>query len=362
MEVQYIGTPEAKMSLRDIILVIRQYWLYLLRRWYILLAAGLMGALLGFLYFRYTPPKFLASSNFVIEESSQSTGDNSLAAMFGQTNSVGLFQGQNLQWLYTTNLMLQKTLMTPIAEGRKELIIDQFMRMDKHMRDMRERPEFGAIQFTAFQASFNKPQTMILDACVSLLKAKYLKINSVDKTDGVIRVDLISEDELFGKAFVETLVATVNEYYISSKTGNKVNQVAQLEKQVAKYDQRLNQRLAQSATETDKVPYPNPDLSIATIKPQRTNVDVALNTQMYTQTVAALEAAKIELAKATPLITVIDTPSLPLPIVKKSLAVCIAIGVGLLVMLTLVALIIYRSYKKIMAEPEQPKTSTVNFT
>ncbi|MBM3440481.1 MAG: lipopolysaccharide biosynthesis protein, partial [Bacteroidetes bacterium] len=92
---------EDEISLRDLVLQMQQIFQYLLSRWVILLAAGIMGGGLGYFYATLQPTLHVSRLSFVVEDGK--SGGGGIAALAGQFgfdmgggSGGSLFSGDNI--------------------------------------------------------------------------------------------------------------------------------------------------------------------------------------------------------------------------------------------------------------------------
>lgn len=313
-----------EVSLKDVILSLREWLYYLLSQWKVLLIALVVGVILGLAYSFFTPKKYVAKTTFVLDEDSQTGG--SMGALAGLSNVLGggggdgsLFSGDNIMWLYTSNRMLGETLLDTVNSGEKKIVLINWLleidhdlkSVDKKMRDNNSRYE-GFPNMTLSRRELSRGQGQVLNAAISIIKSNYIQTSVENNTVGIVGVTFTSTEEAFSLAFARKIVALVNNFYINTKTQKEQEQVEVLQKKVDEYNHNMNQSMHQAANAADAVPYANPMLRSLQVKPQREVVDVQLNSTIYTTLVQQLEMAKVALAKETPLIQVVDAPELPL--------------------------------------------------
>ena len=68
-------------SLNDILNVLRAYWRFLLKKWWLLILVGLIGATLGTVYYYKQSSKYEAVTTFLLED--KSSGGGGLAGLVG---------------------------------------------------------------------------------------------------------------------------------------------------------------------------------------------------------------------------------------------------------------------------------------
>ena len=115
-----IDANDDEISLKDLILKIREWWKYLLSKWVVILIAGIIGGLIGLGYSFYKKPVYTAKTTFVLE-SGDGGGAGALGQYAGLASMVGvdlggggggIFQGDNIIELYKSRTMIEKTLLS----------------------------------------------------------------------------------------------------------------------------------------------------------------------------------------------------------------------------------------------------------
>lgn len=350
MEIQQ---DRGEISLKELILRIKEVLAFLRRKWIIILLLIVIGAVLGFVWAKFKKPKYMAQSVFVLDESnnksSQLGGLAALGLDLGNSSADGLFSGsKNIIWLYSSRPMIKRTLLTSVIHnGRKELLIDWFLETSK----LSKNPGFAKGQFLGITdtAILNPVQNALINECYGTIVAKYLKIKEQDGTDNMIRVEVTSSDELFSKEFTETLVNTVNQFYIHSKTLKISEEINVLQRKADSIRYKMDNAMYQAASAIDAAPNANPNLQVLRVAPQRKGVDVNVSTALYIELAKNLESRKMALSQETPLIQVIENPSLPLQVILPS-PITYAILWGFVFgFLTVAFLVVRFLYIKIMA-------------
>jgi uncharacterized protein involved in exopolysaccharide biosynthesis len=124
--------------------------------------------------------------------------------------------------------------------------------------------------------------------------------------------------------------------------------VAILQRQADSIRNELNQAITGVATYTDNTFNLNPALNVNRVPSTKKQIDVQANTAILTQLVTNLEMAKVTLLRETPLIQLIDRPTLPLKKDKPGKAKSLLIGGILAGFLTILYLIVRILLKQVM--------------
>lgn len=348
---------EEKTSLKDTILSIKSYFKYLAKKWYWILFSIILCALIALFVHRQTPLLNVAKYSFVLEEAGGSTSNSPLSnlGIGGQQQGAGLFQTENLIHFYSSKLMIQNTLLSPVPGKDGKLFYDWFFEIDNEAIEAVKEGRISQIAIPGNQdrEKLSVQQMAILDYVTAQIKGRYLVVQTVPNTIGIIEVIVSAEHEQFAYEFNKQLVNDVNNFYIEYKTQKTAKKVKELQAKADEYDAELNRSMVKTASSIDAIPYPNPAMQSAQVKPQRESVDVSVITQLYSQTTASLEQAKLELARETPLIQTIDAPTLPLLKVRPNLIIYLIVGAiaGLIIAISI--LVLKRYYANIMAEEQK---------
>jgi uncharacterized protein involved in exopolysaccharide biosynthesis len=350
-----------EISLKKLILKLREWWRYFLSRWVIILIAGLLGGGIGLTYAWLTKPSYQAVVTFALEDDKGSGGGLSgalgLASSLGidlGTNAGGAFSGANLIELMKSRKMVQKALLSTIEIGDTKMTLgDQLLEMSKMKSKLVEKGIWKGKQFYTVNAETNQ-LNLQQDSVMHILHEKVtgsgglLTVAQKDKKISIISVEVNSNHELFSKAFAETIVKEVSDFYIETKSKKAKTNVAILQKQADSIRNELNQAITGVAVSSDNTYNLNPALNVNRVPSTKKQVDVQANTAILTQLVTNLEMAKVTLMRETPLIQLIDRPTLPLKKEKLAKLKFLILGGLLAGFLAIVFLIIQRIGKQIM--------------
>lgn len=303
-------------SFKDVILNIKSWISYLKRKWFWILLFAVIGGILGFLYSKSVKTVYVAESTFVIDEENAAKSGNGLAALgvgLGGKSSGFFEAADNIIWLYSTRLMIQKALLTSVdTSGKSIMLINWFLAESGLQKEYLKNPVMSKVKFDRTDSTLSREQNAIINRCAYMIRSKYLKAQMVAKTDNVISVTFRSKNELFSALFTNELVKNVNNYYIQTKSKKAAQEVALLEKKVAEYKAEMSSDMYQVASGFDDTPYPNPNRTVLRVEPQRKQVDAKISGEIYGQLIQQLEMSRTNLQKQTPLIQIIEQPVLPL--------------------------------------------------
>lgn len=323
-------TRDDEISLKEIILKLKDWWRYLLSKWLIILVVGLLGGALGLVYSIYKKPNYVATLTFVLEEESKGGLGNlgGLAAMAGVNlggGAGGIFQGDNILELYKSRSMLTKALLTK-ASTNDSLLVDRYITANRLREAWAEDPKLSKIDFTISQKDFTVQHDSLMGVFIKNIKENYLMVSKPDKVLSLIEVQVTTPNESFSKDFTEVLVQQVNKFYVETKTKKVLENFRIIQHQVDSVRNELNAAIAGVAFMADANPNANSAKQSLRVPSSKRQVDVQANQAILTELVKNLEVSKINLRRETPLIQIIDEPILPLKIERLGKAKGIILG------------------------------------
>lgn len=351
------NTNPNEITLKDLFIKINNLIKYLLSKWKPILIISVLGAALGYVYTVVNKPVYSALTTFVLEENSNSGMSQyaSLASMVGIDlggGGGGIFQGDNIIELYKSRKMIQAALLKKIKEDNKiELLIDRYIEFN-HLRDKWAKSKTPALQNINFilpeGKEMNRTQDSILGKVIDNITLNYLSVGKPDKKLSIIHVDVKAKDEIFAKEFANSIVQTVNNFYVETKAHKASQNLTLLQHQTDSVKAVMTGAIYRTASITDATPNLNPTRQVLRVSAQGSQFNAESNKAILTQLVQNLELAKLTLRKETPLIQIIDEPVYPLKVDKISKALGIIGGFIIAAVLTSTFLLVSRFFKNII--------------
>lgn len=295
---------------------------------------------ISLLYNYVKSPTYYARTSFVLdsESSSNSIGDiASLASLAGINASSfidasSLFQIDNIQELYRSSSMLKETLLTRSLFGNKnELLINRFGQEEK----INKKWNNLGIDFSneSLLSSKSRLHDSVLFEAVKIIKENYLIVDKPSRKTTILEIGFDHKDEIFAKSFNENLVSIVNNFYFKTKTRKTGENLKILQRQADSVKKVLDKSILILAEKDQSIPNPNPLTKVSLVPYQKALVDVQANGAIYQEIVTQLELAKVTHRNKTPLIQIIDKPTLPLENSRLKFFECLFYGLfgGLLI-------------------------------
>lgn len=312
-------------SLKELIIKLKEWVVFLNSKWKIILMAAIFGSLLGLTFSFIIKPKYKSNLTFAMEEEKAGSmgglgGALGLASSFGidlgGSGGGGAFAASNLSVLMKSHLIIEKVLLDSYnINGKTRTLADYYIQINNLRNKWSSNPVLKNIQFLpgAERSKFTRIQDSILFEFHKVLtKKENLDISQKDKKVTIVAIEVNSEDELFSKLFCEAVANETSEFYIQTKSKKARINTNVLQKQTDSVRSVLNNNITSVAKETDNVYNLNPTLNVKSSKSRKIQVDVTANTEVLKQLIVQLELSKITLRKETPLIQLIDRPTLPL--------------------------------------------------
>lgn len=343
------------VSLKVLILTIREWIAYLLSKWLIILIVGLIGGALGFIIALNKKPRYKGELTFVLEETkSGGLGAYSgLASQFGIDlgggGGMGVFSGDNIVEFLKSRLMVEKTLLSPVQyNGKTTTLVDFYIDYNEIRKDWGHLPAMKDLRFPvgANREKFSLQQDSILGMIYQTLVKENLVVEKPDKKLSFVSVVCTTESEAFCKMFIERLVDEAARFYIETKTKRSKAIVDKQQAQVDSIERLLNRQTYSAAKIQDL--NMNPVRKIASISGEVALRDKMVLQTMYGEVLKNLEISKMTLSQETPMIQIIDKPILPLKKDKLGKAKGIILGGILAGVLICSLLIIIEVYRRIV--------------
>ncbi|SHG29378.1 Chain length determinant protein [Flavobacterium fluvii] len=344
--------PNDEISLKELLEKVKEWYVYLLSQWKIIVLAGFIGAILGLTYSFTKKPIYTATLTFALEDEKSGGG---LGGALGLASSFGfdlggsggsIFSGSNLAELFKSRIMVEQTLLTPVVVNDRTIsLAEMYIQEQEWRKEWDDKPKFKNIQFlpNTNRKYFTRAHDSILGVIYNNLSKTSLSVAQRDKKISIISMDVSTTNELFSKYFCDALARQVGEFYVATKTKKARANMAILQKQTDSIRRELNSAITGVAVANDNTFMLNPALNVRRTPSVRRQVDVQANTAILTELVKQTELAKVTLRKETPLIQVIDRPILPLPVERLRKLKGILLGVILMGILS----ISFLSFKKI---------------
>jgi len=301
---QTIKYPELKS-------VLNRFLNYFISQYKLVLYITLISTILGFLYGKFQPSSFKATTTFIVEDKSGrgSGGLSGLASQFGIDaggltggGGAGLFDGDNVLEIIKSRGIIEKVLLTKMDNNTNGQTIADYYIQISDFKSAFESKNINTKSLNFIAIAEGTKHSVVQDSILYILYAeisKNLTVEKRNKKSTIITLQVSSPDQVFSKIFAEELIKQTSDLYIDIKTGN-------LSKSIGKI-----QRKADSLQNSLVGIYQN-SFQINMSRNDLSERDKTFSSTLYAEVVKNLETLKLSLINQTPVIQVLDTPKLPL--------------------------------------------------
>jgi hypothetical protein len=322
---EQINLINDEISLKELIIKIKYWLIYLKSKLKIIILSGILGGLIGLTIAWFEKPIYKAVLTFAMEEDKGGSGSGlsgalGLASSFGidlgGSGGGGAFAASNLSALMKSHLIIEKVLLdTYEINGKKTTLAEYYIHFNNFRKKWSKNSMLNSVHFFpgADRTKFSlKQDSILIEFRKELTKKENLDIVQKDKKVTIITIEVNSINEIFSKLFCEALASETSEFYVQTKSKKARMNTNVLQKQADSVRAVLNNNITGVAREADNVFNLNPTLNVKSANSKKIQVDVTANTEVLKQLVVQLELSKITLRKETPLIQTIDRPIFPL--------------------------------------------------
>jgi hypothetical protein len=342
-----MSSTDGEISVKYVVLKVKEWIRYLWSKWLILGIAGLVCGVLTMLYTWFSLPSYTATLSFVLSSSSQTTGLMGLASQFGIDLSSGsddAFTGGNIMALMNSQTMVQKALLQK-PEGSNELLVNMLAKDKKMDQGWNNSPRTkGAYPFPDDASKFTGVQDSLFRGIYKDVAENYLNISKPDDNESVYVVETTSHDELFSLYLTKYLVDATSKFYIDTKTSVAKTNLAMIQHEADSLRRLLTGSISSTTQIYDQTYNLNPAYQSQRNGAQEGQLTITAVGTAYGEVLKNLELAKITLLKETPLYQVIDEPQLPLVADKRGRLFSLIVGGFIGVVLMSAILITKRSF------------------
>ena len=316
-------TDNDEISLKELIVKAKEWWQYLLSKWIIILAFGLGGAVIGLVVSLLTPPKYTAHLSFaLVEKSAGGGGLADLASSFGLSSmlgggSSGAFSGDNLLEIMQSPHTIEQTLLTPVVyQGKKQNLVEAYIQFNDLRKGWLKNIANKELQTLSYptgqkRETFTRTQDSVLNSIYDkIIKSNALTIARKDKKLSFVNVSFTSNDEVFSKLFEEKLMEVTYRFYSDTRTSQSRANIDMMQAKADSIKHLYESSLYRSAGYSQV--NINQALSFAAVPKIKQENNAQLYATVYTEVLKNLETLKLDLARETPIVQIIDTPRFPL--------------------------------------------------
>ncbi len=293
-----------------------------LRKWWLLLLAGVAGGLAGIFYASVQKPRYESRLTFSLDagatEGALSSAMN-LAAQFGLGIGAGqsMFDGDNILEIMKSRRMVESVLLTTDSfAGKPQTLIQFYLDHTGLGAAYARKPHLSKISFPP--GITRSGLSYLQDSILYNVYLSFVKENLVasrpDKKLGIYEVKVVSLNEQFSKVFTDRLVETTTAFYteITSKKDRETLEI--LEQRVASLKGEVGTSIQSRAGSQDA--NVNPAFAAAQVPAMRQQYNIQAYGEAYKEMFKTLEMARYQYLKKIPLLQIIDHADYPMRRIK----------------------------------------------
>lgn len=317
-------------SLENMMNTSKAFLRYLLRKWWMLVLAMLVGGFLGMAYYLKQKPKYVAESTFILEEkSSGGSGLAGLASQFGfnigGVSGGGMFSGDNILTILESKKVVREVLLSKVdSSSNSEIsLADYYIEFTGIKKKWGKKPGLANIHFTNLKSPISPLQDSLLNAIYEDIIRKNLETGRISKQSSIISVRVTAENGLFARLMSERLVNETARLYMEVRVGTDQRNILELQKRSDSLLSLLNNK--SYSTAANQPLDINPGMRTATVPQEIATRDKTVLATLYTEVVKNLEASKLILSQQTPVVELLDRPGYLLQDQRKGLLFLIVV-------------------------------------
>ncbi|MCB9017862.1 MAG: lipopolysaccharide biosynthesis protein [Prevotellaceae bacterium] len=311
----------SNISFKEIWAVVCEYVAYLWSKKIIVIICGVSFGILGLVYSLVRKVDYTSTYIFSIEGGSGggASSFSSLSSLFGLGGgSMGAFSGDNLVELMKTRAMVEKTLLREVPDMEEKMNFMEYCLLVDSARvkcgEEEKKPDVVTICDVTFplgqeRKSFTRAQDSILMATAFEL-TKNISVAKNDKKLSFVTFSFVHGNEEFSKKFADAFVDEVSSFYVDTKTALSRKNIASFQKQADSIRREYDMALSSRAYYADE--NVNAARQVVGVQIQKKQTDIQILGTAYAEMIKNIEVLKLDLAKESPLIQIIQEPVLPL--------------------------------------------------
>lgn len=320
------------ISIRDIFDKIKYYLTDLLRRWYLILVLGLIGAGYLWYYAASSPPYYEADLSFIVKNATNSSGG--IESVLSQMGYAGAQGNTNLDKIKT--ILFSKSVLTEVLydsvslNGKKDLLAN-------HIAVIYGYDEDGTNKFKieSKYSDSSVAQNIAFNKVLGIVRGGDKKGNVITVTE-VANIDLLNMnvrciDEELSYALSMKVYEKLNDFYVNDKTANTQTAIRSLKREADSVGRLLKQKEYQLANARDR--NYGIILSKNQVNQEEVQRDIMVLTSVYSQMRQNLEMSQFGLKNSGSNFDLLEHPVLPLDRKIKHPEVYALIGLGIGIMI-----------------------------
>ena len=302
---------ENEATLKHLIVKIIDYKNELRMRITLLISVIIISIFSGYIYSEFQEEEYIATITFIVEENSEGTSISSFSGVASQfgfdlgSNATSSFSQQNVIELFKSRNIIESTLnKVVVISGKEASLLSHYINLSNLIEDS-----------TLLDFNEMYEDSIINEIWQEILDYK-LDIKYQNDDANIINLNFQFNNSLFAIYFVENIINEMSDMYSNYKTEKTRISLDNLQNRSDSIFKELQNSEYNLATVKDRnARVVNASGRLDEIKYMR---EVQVLNTMYLEIVKNTELVKMSLLDETPIIQIIDSPTLPLIGINRS--------------------------------------------
>ena len=331
---------EEDIRLVDVLVSIKSYLFFLLKKWYISIVGVALFTLSGFYFAKLSAPTYIANISF-------NAPDSRMSAMGGMMSMMGLsFAGGStndvLTGIFTSRNVFINALLTDVEiNGKKDKLANFYFHALKYDDGFEKDPVLKNFKFTANSISQISKQEMDFygmmygDYNDGLLTAEY------DIPSGLIRAELETPDYDVSRILGSAILTNTVKFFQNKQVDNAKTSLSNASRRLDSINSEIVSRQRLIAESQDLNIFNKKRTE--TVDQQKIMQEIGILTSMYAEATTTKENAKAGLAPQSNIVRIIDDPMFSTSPKHKSKWLFAAIGFAASIVLIIIPLLLQKA-------------------
>jgi len=304
------ATQQEEIRISELILTVQRYFKYLLKRWWIIIIAGILGAAAGFVYAMFQDEDYIAESTYIIDSDANNSSFLSslmnLAGAFGMggaSQSEG-FTNELLHGIIQSRMVLKSAMMDQV------MVDGSYDRLGHHL--IRMYPDWADEFEIEGEVVINDTLQRITAHEDSLLELMYLKLRedhlvvAYEESSGLNKLTFRSLSRDFSIHGTNAIIDKASDFFIRSSVVKEAQSLKIAQRQADSLMGVLKSKEALLARLSDEQGYGFRASDL--LQEARLMRDIEVMSTMYAESYASMEVARTNLRDKKPIIELVDRP------------------------------------------------------
>lgn len=353
-------SESANSQIRTMILILKEYFWELIRKWYWFVIIGLLFVGVSLYRIGRQPITYTGQLSFMTNNDSGGGVSRLLqfAGQFGLGNNQPV-ASERLVELLKSKRMIYNALMKEVEiEGTKQLLFNHYIELFELRKDWEGKEGLNDFKFTPKHIEdFTFIENSVAQSIYNQIIFGYLNANP--GKNGITTISCEATSEAFCIEFLVELIETLSDYY-QKKAVEQQRNTYELIKGTADSIQTVLRGAEYSLTkwyEDNRKPLAAGTLSAEkAMEKERLERKVEMSYEVLLTDLKSLEIARLDLNSNKPMLQVVDYPTYPLQKNLPNKLMKLIVSVFLSIILTSILIIAYKIVKDAFAE-EKNKVS-----